>query len=117
MIGRIILAILFIITGSLHFVVPQSYLKIMPPFLPAPLTLVQISGAAEIVGGLGLFVPSTRQAAAWGLVVLLIAVLPANIFMVIDHARFASIPLWELWLRLPLQLPLIYWAWLYTKTP
>ena len=115
MIGRIILAILFIITGSLHFVVPQSYLKIMPPFLPAPVTLVHISGAAEILGGLGLFLPSTRQAAAWGLIALLIAVLPANIYMVAAHTRFAAIPLWALWLRLPLQLPLIYWAWLYTK--
>jgi uncharacterized membrane protein len=117
MIGRILLAIFFIITGSLHFIIPQSYLKVMPPFLPAPLTLVQISGAAEILGGLGLFLPSTRQAAAWGLVALLIAVLPANIYMVIDHTKFASIPLWALWLRLPLQLPLIYWAWLYTRTP
>jgi uncharacterized membrane protein len=117
MIGPILLAILFIITGTLHFVTPQSYLKIMPPFLPAPLTLVQISGAAEILGGLGLFVPSIRRAAAWGLVALLIAVLPANIYMVIDHTRFASIPLWALWLRLPLQLPLIYWARLYTRAP
>ena len=54
MIGRTILAILFIISGSLHFLAPQVYLKIMPPFLPVPLTLVQISGAAEIFGGLGL---------------------------------------------------------------
>jgi uncharacterized membrane protein len=117
MIGRIILAILFIVAGSLHFLVPQSYLKIMPPLLPARLALVQISGAAEILGGLGLLLPSTRQAAAWGLVALLIAVLPANIYMVIDHTRFASIPPWALWLRLPLQVPLIYWAWLYTRAP
>jgi uncharacterized membrane protein len=114
MIGRIILACFFIITGSLHFVLPQVYLKIVPPSLPAPLTIVHISGVAEILGGLGLFLPSTRQAAASGLVALLIAVLPANIYMVVDHSRFASIPLWVLWLRLPLQLPLIYWASLYT---
>src|ERR1700722_11853599 len=115
MIGRTILEILFIISGSLHFLAPQVYLKIMPPFLPVPLTLVQISEAAEIFGGLGLLVSSTRRVVAWGLVALLVAVLPANIYMVIDHARFASFPLWALWLRLPLQLPLIYWAWYYTK--
>jgi uncharacterized membrane protein len=117
MLGRIILAIFFIVAGSLHFLVPQSYLKIMPPYLPAPLLLVRISGAAEVLGGLGLFVPSTRQAAAWGLVALLIAVLPVHIYMVIDHESFASIPLWALWLRIPLQLPLIYWAWLYARNP
>ncbi len=114
MIGRIILAVLFLVAGCLHFLIPQTYIKIMPPFLPAPRFIVQLSGAAEILGGLGLLVPSTRHAAAWGLVALLIAVFPANIYMVVDHARFASIPLWLLWLRLPLQLPLIYWAWLYT---
>jgi uncharacterized membrane protein len=115
MIGRTVFAILFIVAGSLHFFVPQSYLRIVPPYLPAPRMLLGISGAAEILGGLGLLVPSTRQAAAWGLVVLLIAVLPANIYMVTDHIKFAAIPLWALCLRLPLQLPLIYWAWLYTK--
>ena len=115
MIGRTLLAILFLIAGSLHFLIPHAYLKIMPPAFPAPLTLVYISGIAEILGGLGLLLPLTRHAAAWGLVALLIAVLPANINMVVDHTRFASIPLWALWLRLPLQLPLIYWAWLYTR--
>jgi uncharacterized membrane protein len=114
MIGRIILAVLFLVSGCLHFLIPQVYVKIIPPFLPAPLTIVHISGVAEILGGLGLFLPFTRQAAASGLVALLIAVLPANIYMVVDHSRFASIPLWVLWLRLPLQLPLIYWASLYT---
>ena len=115
MIGRTLLAILFLIAGSLHFLIPQVYVKIMPPALPAPLTLVYLSGIAEILGGLGLLLPLTRHAAAWGLMTLLIAVLPANINMVVDHTRFASIPLWALWLRIPLQLPLIYWAWLYTR--
>ncbi len=115
MIGRILLAVLFTVAGSLHFLLPQTYLKSMPPSLPAPLALVYISGAAEILGGLGLLVPATRIFAAWGLVALLIAVLPANIHMALDHTRFASIPVWALWLRIPLQLPLIFWAWVYTR--
>jgi uncharacterized membrane protein len=115
MIGRILLAVLFILAGILHFAFPQNYLKIMPPYLPVPLSLVYLSGAAEILGGIGLLLPSTRQLAAWGLVALLIAVLPANIHMAVDHSRFASIPLWACWLRIPLQLPLIYWVWLYTR--
>jgi uncharacterized membrane protein len=56
-----------------------------------------------------------RKVAAWGLVALLIAVMPANIYMVTDHEKFATIPLWALWLRLPLQLPLMWWAWLYSR--
>jgi uncharacterized membrane protein len=118
MISRTILAILFIASGSLHFLLPQAYLKIVPPYLPTPFLLVQISGAAEILGGIGLIVPPTRHAAAWGLVVLLIAVLPANVYMAAAHLRFPGLmgQSWAQWARIPLQLPLIYWVWLYTKS-
>ncbi len=118
MAGRILLAILFIVEGSLHFLFPQTYLKIMPPYLAAPLTLIQLSGAAEILGGLGLIIPTTRQIAAWGLVALLIAVLPANIYMATAHVQVSGImgQSWAQWARIPLQLPLIYWAWLYTRS-
>ena len=113
------LAGLFIIAGSLHFIAPPLYLKIVPPYLPVHLPIVYISGAAEILGGIGLLIPSTRQAAAWGLVALLIAILPANIYMATAHLPAPGImgQSWAQWLRIPLQLPLIYWAWLYTRTP
>jgi uncharacterized membrane protein len=112
---RILLSLLFIAAGTLHFLVSQTYVGIMPPYLPWHLQLVYLSGLCEILGGLGLFLPATRPAAAWGLIALLIAVMPANIQMVLDHAQFPAIPLWALWLRLPLQLPLIWWAYLYTR--
>jgi len=117
MIGRVLLAIFFIVAGSLHFVIPHMYLKIVPPYLPAPLALVRISGAAEILGGIGLLLPLTRCAAAWGLVALLIAVLPANIYMATVHLNVPGImgQSWAQWARVPLQLPLLYWAWLYTR--
>jgi uncharacterized membrane protein len=115
--GRVLMAALYIVAGTLHFVLTRFYLAIMPPYLPAHHTLVLVSGAAEIAGGLGLLAPSERlrQAAAWGIVALLIAVMPANIYMVTDHAKFAALPLWAVWARLPLQMPLIYWAWRYTR--
>lgn len=87
----------------------------MPPLLPAPRLLVAISGAAEIAGGLGLLLPRLRKAAAWGLVLLLLAVFPANLYMAIAHQRFPNFPAWTLWARLPLQLPIIWWAWRYTR--
>jgi uncharacterized membrane protein len=116
MLFRLLLAILFIAAGTLHFLIPQTYVRIMPPYIPAHLLLVHISGACEILGGLGLvFSPPIRSLAAWGLVALLITVMPANIYMATDHASYPSIPAWALYLRLPLQLPLIWWAWLYTR--
>jgi uncharacterized membrane protein len=97
-------ALLYVSAGILHFLFPQGYAKIIPPFFPAPLALVYVSGVAEIAGGLGLLIPRLRRAAAWGLVALLIAVFPANIYMVI-----ASPHVWYLWARLPLQFLLIWW--------
>jgi uncharacterized membrane protein len=114
--SRLLMGTLYIAAGTLHFLLTRRYVAIMPPYLPAPRALVLISGAAEIAGGIGVLapIPAVRRSAAWGLIALLIAVIPANIYMVSDHQRFPNIPLWVLVLRLPLQLPLIYWAWRYT---
>ena len=116
-IPRLLMGALYITTRTLHFVHTSTYLAIMPPYIPAHRALVFLSGAAEIAGGLGILtpIPAIQRTAAWGLVALLIAVMPANIYMVTSHANFHTIPLWAVWLRLPLQLPLIYWAWRYAR--
>ena len=108
---------LYLAAGALHFLLTPRYMAIMPTYLPAHRTLVLLSGAAEIVGGFGILtpIPILRRSAAWGLVALLVAVMPANVSMLARHANFQAIPLWILWARLPLQLPLIYWAWLYSR--
>lgn len=111
--SRLLLAGVFVFAGMMHFVIPASYVGIMPPWLPWHRGLVYLSGALEIAGGVGLLVPRTRRAAGIGLILLLIAVWPANLQMLLN-ARAAGRPLWHqtlLWLRLPLQLVLIIWAW------
>jgi uncharacterized membrane protein len=114
--GKIVFAVLFIFAGTLHFIATPLYAKIMPPYLPHPISLVQISGIAEILGGIGLLFPPTRKSAAWSLIALLICVMPANVQMAMDHVKWPAIPEWALWARLPIQIPLIAWAWLYTKS-
>jgi uncharacterized membrane protein len=111
------LSILFMVAGTLHFLFPQPYLRIMPPFLPWPRALVAISGAGEIVGGAGLLLKAFRRTAAYGLTFLLVAVFPANVYMAVAHVPFPGLrgESWVQWLRLPLQVPLILWAWYYTK--
>ena len=102
---------LFIVAGVLHFVKPQTYEAIMPPYVPNPKALVAISGAFEILGGLGVMPKQTRAAAGWGLIALLLAVFPANLYMATDHEKFASIaPAWLWYGRLPLQALLMYWV-------
>jgi len=102
------LALLFVGAGLLHFIHPETFERIVPPALPAPRRLVLLSGAAEVAGGLGLLLPATRRWAAWGLLALLVAVFPANVYMV-GLADTLHIPAWVLWARLPLQ-PLLMWA-------
>ena len=83
----------------------------MPPYLPAPRLLVAISGAAEIAGGLGLLIHRLRPAAGWGLIALMIAVFPANIYMAVVADRFAAVgPAWVWWARVPLQVVLVWWV-------
>ena len=115
--SRLIMGVLYIGAGTLHFVATRTYAGIVPSYLPAHRELVLISGAAEILGGIGVLTPwpLVRRLAAWGIVLLLIAVMPANITMVSEHYRFHNVPIWAAWLRLPLQLPLICWAWIYTR--
>ncbi|RZK63079.1 MAG: hypothetical protein EOO59_00750 [Hymenobacter sp.] len=105
-----VLAALFVGAGLLHFWHLATYLRIMLPALPAPRQLVLLSGAAEVAGGLGLLLPATRRWAAWGLLALLLAVFPANIYMLEIHAQL-HLPAWVAWARLPLQPLLMWWVW------
>jgi len=116
-VGRVLLAAIMIFAGVMHFVRPKGFVRIVPAWLPNPLALVYISGVAEIAGGAGLFIPAVSRAAAWGLIALYIAVFPANVNMAINKIGFGRVPPnpWIIWGRLPLQIGLIYWAWLYTR--
>lgn len=106
--GVLLLAALFVTAGTLHFVTPRFFDQIVPPGLPlSPRTATLVSGAAELAGGLGLLHPRTRPAARWGLITLLVAVFPANVYMAQDPERFRVSPA-VAWGRLPLQ-PLLIW--------
>ena len=105
-----IAVVLYAGSGLLHFIRPGVYLKIMPPYLPAPRALVYISGFFEILGGVGLVFYRSRHVAVWGLIALLVAVFPANLYMATNpvEAGAVSIPAIVRWGRLPLQ-PLLGW--------
>jgi uncharacterized membrane protein len=113
---RWLLALVMVTAGAFHFLTPEALVRIVPASFPHPALLVQISGIAEIAGGVGLLVPwpSLRRAAAWGLVLLYVAVFPANINQAVNHIQPAGtdVPSIVFWLRLPLQgllIALAYW--------
>lgn len=109
------LGLLFVAAGVNHFLNPDVYVGIMPPWLPAHRELVALSGAFEIAGGLGVFVVPLRARAGWGLVALLVAVFPANLHMALHAEQFPSLPEPALWARLPIQGVLMAWAWWATR--
>ena len=110
--SRVLIAVIFTVSGVLHLVRPATYLSIVPPWLPEPKALVLISGVCEILGAAGLLIATAREAAGWGLIALLVAVFPANIQMLLNaHAAHGS-RAWQAALaaRLPMQGLLIYWV-------
>jgi uncharacterized membrane protein len=109
-----LMGIAFVAAGRLHFVRPDFYVKIMPPYLPWHLELVYLSGVAEILLGLLVLIPKCRWLGAWGLIALLVAVFPANIHMAMNPDSFPEIAPWLLWARLPLQFVMIAWAYWFT---
>jgi uncharacterized membrane protein len=110
--SRLAASALFLTSGTLHFLKPLVFRAIVPPGFPNPPALVALSGAAEIAGAAALWSPTLRRPAAIGLVALLVAVFPANVYMALAHERFAALaPAWVLYARLPLQGVLIAWVW------
>jgi len=84
---------------------------IMPPYLPAHLELVYISGVFEMLGGLGALFSQTRKPAGWGLIALLVAIFPANLHMALSPTQFPTLPAWVLYARLLFHLVFIAWVW------
>lgn len=108
--SRRLLSGLFTTAGVLHFAWPEPFERIVPPALPEPRALVYLSGAFEVLGGVGLLPEATRRWAGRGLALLLVAVFPANWYMAQHPEAFARVPAWALYARLPLQAVLIAWV-------
>ena len=109
-----LMAALFILAGLNHFRNPKMYLRIIPPYFKNPPLLNKLSGIAEFILGALLLYPPTSSYAAWGIIALLLAILPANIYMITNERASFGLPKWLLLLRVPLQFVLIAWAYLYT---
>ena len=113
-VSRYVLAIFMVGAGTMHFVKPEFYVKIMPPYLPWHLPLAYLSGFCEMALGALLLVPRFSRLAAWGIFVLLIAVFPANIYVYQNQEVLPAPPLLHL-LRLPLQGIFLLWAYWHTR--
>jgi uncharacterized membrane protein len=102
----------FVLAGTMHFVIPKAYRRIMPPYVPAHTAMVYASGVAEIAGGAGLMLPRHRRLAGWWLITTLVAVFPANLHMALNPDDYPDIPggSVSLWARLPFQGVFVAWV-------
>jgi uncharacterized membrane protein len=114
-ISLFIMAFFYVVAGVNHFINPNFYKKIMPPWLHWHYFIIYFTGVCEIVFGLLLIPKQTRKASAWCIIALLVAVFPANIQMMLNFWHQHSLYLWLAILRLPLQLLLIGWAYLFAR--
>jgi uncharacterized membrane protein len=112
---KYLLAFFFVAAGLNHFWEPEFYMRIMPPYIPWHRELVLLSGVLEVALGVLLLIPKYTRWAAWGIILLLLAVYPANIHMAVNYDLYPKFPLWFHWLRLPLQFVFIAWAWWFTR--
>ncbi|KTG07724.1 hypothetical protein AUR64_02465 [Haloprofundus marisrubri] len=117
-----VMSLAYVFAGVMHFVSPKMFARIVPPQLPRPVFLVYLSGVVEIVLGIGVLFRRTRRLSAWGLIGLLLAVFPANVYMATSGLLPDAVPddaerlgQAALWARLPLQGVLVLWAWWYTQ--
>ncbi len=108
-ISLIIMAVLYILAGLNHFRMPRFYLAITPPWVPQPEKINVLVGVIEIALGIGLLIPALTSYAAWGIIALLIAIFPANVYHY-QKARNKGKTVWPTLVRLPVQALLIYWA-------
>lgn len=111
----ILMSLFYTAAGINHFVNPNFYLRMMPPYLPLHLELVYLSGLIEVALGIAIAIPRVRHLAAWGIIALLIAVYPANIHMALHPELFPEFSRLGLYLRLPVQILFIVWAYWYTS--
>jgi len=107
-------AVMFVLIGMMHLATPRKLTYMIEGWLPYALELVLISGVLEIVFGIGLLVPAVRSYAAWGLILLLIVMFPANIYVAVKQLPApGGLPAkpWYTWSRLVFQPVYIAWVW------
>ena len=114
----IIMSFFYIRIGVLHFTTPQYFLNIVPPYFPLHLELVYLSGFLEIFFGFLLLIKKYRYYAGWGLVLLLIAIFPANIYLAqsVEAQALIGVTQKTAILRLPFQIPMLLLAYWHTKS-
>jgi len=110
--ARTALATMFIFTAIAHFTsTRKDMIAMVPPSFPRPDVLVTMTGILEAAGAIGLLLVPTRFWAAWGLILLMLAMFPANVSAALRGVQLRGKAPTPLWIRIPMQILFIAWAW------
>lgn len=113
--SRFAMSIFYIIVGTFHFLIPNTYIKIIPSYIPYHYELVLISGLIEVILGFLLLYKKCVKQVSWGIILLLTTIIPINIYLQQSEIILdADIP-WITWGRIPLLLFLMLWAFYHTR--
>ena len=107
-----LMSLFYISIGIKHFISVDWFMKIMPPYLPFHKEFVYLSGVFEILLGIMLIFERSRFLAGWGLILLLIAVFPANIYLAQTNGATINMSRVLAWVRIPFQavfIAIAYW--------
>jgi uncharacterized membrane protein len=107
------MAILYVFAGINHFIKPKIYLRIMPNYLPNHKLLVILSGIVEILLGVALCFPKTKNISLYLIITMLLVFFTVHFYMLTNKKASSGLPKWLLVLRIPLQFLLVYWAYSY----
>ncbi len=108
-----LMAGLYVLAGILHFIYPKTYVRIMPSFIRPPRFFVYLSGAFEVISGIGLLFQATRKVSIFLIIAMLVVFLSVHFNMLNSQKASFGLPRWILLMRIPLQLVLMYWAYSY----
>ncbi len=118
-VGLYLMVLLYLVAGINHFINPEGYLRLIPPYIPEHELMNLLAGVFEVVFALGLLFPQTRKLAAWGIILMLIAFIPAHIYFIELDSCIPDglcVSEWVGWFRLIIIHPfLLWWAWIFTK--
>jgi uncharacterized membrane protein len=115
---HILLGIFMLVAGANHFVMPAFYLPLIPPYMPFPHVVNALSGALELLIGVGFLWPAYRSMAGFGMLVLMVGFIPAHVHFIVIGSCIADglcVPAWVGWFRLliihPILMGLGWWVW------
>ncbi len=115
--ARVGLSLFFLFTSVGHFIRTEDMAAMLPPAIPSRVELIYLTGALELLGALGVWIPGLMRLTGVCLILMLVGILPANIFSAINHVEFgghAAGPVYLL-IRVPFQLFLICWTYFATE--